>query len=268
MSNIRVVRLSVRSSTQIEITFTSHLSTDIGINNIEIKAAAGTQTDLYIKSVEIDENILTVYTRPMVSNALYEVILKSTTSQNFEGKNGEKLIDDGLTNHIFFTGKEGQNEVRDDILTSIESQKIYNTDGTLIRDVISAGADQILQAKHAVGEARSAKFISVTVEDEPMVRGSSPTDRFKNEGVFQILRVGKNMAGSTAQGSFIYDEFPEDPISLQQVSTTENVSNNEVKETSYESDTKEQEQVEEPASFNEVDSDQNNSNNLGYNNTQ
>jgi hypothetical protein len=49
----------------------------------------------------------------------------------------------------------------------------------------------------------------LNVIDEEKTRGNSATDRFDNEGVFQILRVGKTPTGATYKEQIDYTEFPD-----------------------------------------------------------
>lgn len=227
MANIRILGFFIRSSTKIEISFTSDLDTGIGLGNISINAAGSTTNSLTLKSISISKNVLTINTRPMVPQALYELILQSTDTQSFRGSKNEKLIEDGKTNHIFFVGIEEDDSIRDNILAGIESQQIYSTENSLIKDVISTIAKPINQTRNAAGEARAEKFISVTVEDEEITRGAGPTDRFSNESVYKLLRVGRNSTNANIKETITFSDFPSDPISLQQIRTTEIVSNTE-----------------------------------------
>ncbi|MGW8180268.1 MAG: hypothetical protein ACWGQW_16130, partial [bacterium] len=89
---------------------------------------------------------------------------------------------------------------------------------------------EIEKVNHIMNEVKSASYVSIEVTDESITRGSGPYDRFANEGVFQILRVGATETGATSQGSISYDEFPSDPVSLRQVQVTGEVVSNSVNE--------------------------------------
>jgi hypothetical protein len=227
MVNIRIKGLSVRTSTSIEVTFTHNLDKSIAVENISITGAAGGIRDLDVLSVSVSNNILTITVRPMVPRANYKFTLASTDTSVVSGLKGERFIEDGATNVIYFIGQVEDSSVRSEILSDLPP--IYNTDGgTLIFDSIDTGAREIEKASHILGEVRSSNYVSLEVTDEETVRGSGPFDRFVNEGVFKILRVGKTPSGTTSDGSIFFDSFPTDPVSLKQVMVSQELISNSV----------------------------------------
>jgi len=232
MVNLRVVRLSVKSSTTIEILFTHNLDTNLGVENISIVGASGGISNPTIISVVPSEKVLTISIRPLIPRANYKITLFSTSTKPFKGSKGEVLVEDGSNNVIFFVGQQEDNIVRDNIIDDLPD--IYDAEpGKLVFDSIDAGSKQILNGVHAAGEVRSANYVSIEVQDVAMTRGSGPYDRFPNEGVYQLLRVGSFPTSAKEQNRIEFEEFPSDPISLQQilvesetVSNTSNDSNN------------------------------------------
>jgi hypothetical protein len=220
MANLRIKRLKVVSSTQITIEFTATLDSGITINNITIEGANSSTPDLDVLSVSTSGNVLTINTRPMVDRAYYKLTLASTATDIIKGARGERFLEDGATNIVYFIGEIEENEIRDEILNDIPD--IYNkeSDG-LIFDAIDSSAKSILDLSHDAGEVESANYVSIEVEDEEVTRGSGAFDRFANEGVYQILRVGSSAAGATTQDTLSFEEFPSDPVSLQQISVSE-----------------------------------------------
>jgi hypothetical protein len=98
--------------------------------------------------------------------------------------------------------------------------------GSFLRNLIMPIAKELEAAQHAANEVGAANYVSVEVIDEEITRGEGPYDRFANEGVFKLLRVGSTATSATTSGSLQYTEFPSDPISLQQVTVSkETVSN-------------------------------------------
>lgn len=225
MANLRIKRLDVVSSTQITIDFTATLDSGITINNITIEGANSSTPDLDVLSVSTSGSTLTINTRPMVDRAYYKLTLTSTATNIIKGARGERFLEDGATNIVYFIGEIEENEIRDEILNDIPD--IYNKESNgLIFDAIDSGAKSILDLSHDSGEVKSASYVSIEVEDEEITRGSGAFDRFANEGVYQVLRVGSTAAGATTQDTLSFDEFPSDPVSLQQVPVSgEEVSN-------------------------------------------
>ena len=231
MANLRVLGLEVVSNTTIHITFTADLASELGTANVSVEASGSNESDPAVKSVSASGSTLIVTMRPLYPIKQYKITLQSSTDQPFAGASGERLVEDGRTNVLYFIGYEGDNEVRDAIMDSV-SGGLYKTDGSLIRDSIRPGADALLRSRHDAGEVRSSRFITVTAEDESHERGSGPTDRLGNEGAFQLLRVGSSATGATSRKTIEFDQFPSDPVSLQQkeaveeeVSNTSNESN-------------------------------------------
>lgn len=230
MANIRIQKLLVRSGTQIDVYFTSSLNASVGVENIVILGAGGGASDLDVISATVDSKILTINVRPMVPQAYYKLILASTSTQVVSGARGETFIEDGATNHVFFLGVAEENPIRDALLGDLPG--IYNTDaGSLIYNTIDPIARAISGSSADVGEAQSANYVSITATDEQKTRGSGPTDRLSNEGAFQLLRVGATPTGTNTTDTIIYDEFPADPVSLQQVLVENEIVSNVVDDT-------------------------------------
>lgn len=223
--NLRIVRLSVKNSTTIEVLFTEKLDTSISSNNIAISAISGSVRDPEIISTNINGTLLTITLRQMVPRANYKVIFSSTTTQSFLSARGNKLIQDGRTNVVFFVGQEEENVVRENIIKDLPD--IYEAEaGGLVFDTIDAGAKQILNAAHNTSEIKSANYVSLDATNVAMTRGSGPFDRFPDEGVYQLLRVGTSMANVDEIGNISFSSFPSYPVSLQQILVSkEDVSN-------------------------------------------
>ena len=66
MVNIRIVRLSVKSNTQLVITFTANLSTAIDSTNIKIEGVGGTTPNLIITSTSVSNKEFTINILPMI----------------------------------------------------------------------------------------------------------------------------------------------------------------------------------------------------------
>lgn len=219
MTNIRIVRYRIKSSTEIQIDFTTSLNTSVSISDIDIVSAYFGTPDLTITSVSASGKTLTILVRPMIGGAYYQMTLTGIL-----GAHGEQFLEDGTSNVIFFVGIADESGIRDAIFSDITN--VYNKESGLVFDTINAEAKQIEQLAHSVGEIGSANYVEVEVSDEEMTRGSGPYDRLANEGAFQIIRVGSAETGSTDSDTIIYSDFPSDPVSLQQIFVTdEDVSN-------------------------------------------
>ena len=168
MANLRAKRLTIRSSTSIEVLFTDTLDPSVGVGNIAIGGAGVNQASLTVRSVEVSGTTLTILVRPMVAGAQYEMVLSSTQLVPFASIHGDRLLEDGATNHLFFIGEEEANDVRDSMLQSLTP--VYDTEQGLLRDCLSPTADAIADAKHAIDEVGASNYVSVEVVDEPLTR--------------------------------------------------------------------------------------------------
>lgn len=248
----RIVKFLTRSTTQIQVQFSAALDPNIGIPNISITGRIFNVADLTVKSISIENNVLTVNTSEQVPYALYTAIFASTSSQPFQSINGE-AIDDGNLNKVDFLGLESANSVRDDMLETIP--EVYNVeDDTFARKHLANLADQILKSRVDVREVGNSNYISVPVEDEIVRRGFSPTDRLSNEGAYTVTRVATTQTGASIVAKFSFNQaraqtllgsdyeyastqiqsFPSDPVSLRTVNVIdETVSNAEIINNSF-----------------------------------
>lgn len=225
MTNLRAKKLTVVDSATIEIVFTANLSSSIGAANVTIKGAGSNASGLTVRSVSVSGITLTIQTRLMIPGAQYELVLASTSTQVFSGTRGERLVEDGATNHFFFVGIEEESDTFQSMKASLPS--IYDPKvGTFLRDLIMPTAKEIETARHAANEVGAANYVSVEAVDEEITRGAGPYDRFANEGVFKLLRVGATTTSASISGEISYDSFPLDPISLQQEEVTEETVSN------------------------------------------
>lgn len=224
MANIRISKLSVKNSTTIEVMFTADLDT-VGIENVSILGVGAGIPDLEILSVSVLREVLSISVRPMRPRAQYKLVMTSTDNQTIRGINGQRFLEDGATNQVYFLGQREDNDVRENILEALAP--IYDTEGGLLVDTIDTGASSIVRTSRAAGEVRSANYVSIEVVDESITRGSGPFDRFGNEGVFQLLRVGSTTTSAQlTAGEISFDEFPTNPVSLQQVQVDDEIISN------------------------------------------
>jgi len=234
---LTVVRTLSLTTSKIDVLFSDDLDPNIGINNVEVLSTIDSISDATIITVVVENDVLTITFSPIFPNAQYKIVFSSTTSQNFQTVNGEIIAENGNTNVIFIVSPgEEASPVRDAMLEVVPV--VYEVDEpTLVRDLITTEADLLQDSLDSLQTVRSANYLSVDVEDERIVRGDGPTDRFTNGGVFEVLRVGSTPSLGTRVGSITFDAtrensflvssvtivnsvvatLPADPISLQSI---------------------------------------------------
>lgn len=237
----------IQSPTIIQLGFNVAVSTQLAIANFSIYSNLENQPDLTIKSVEILGKVVTLTTSPQFPLASYTLRMRDTSAQNFESLSGDGLPQNGVLDRLLFIGIENENGVRERMLDLIPP--VYDVEtNSPIRQHISNISEQIFRASVNVKTTANGLLISESVTDELFIRGESARDRLTRESAYQIDRVALTHSGSdlitntlayadtnseTLLGNDAVlansqvDQFPTDPISLQQVSIEETVSNQE-----------------------------------------
>lgn len=200
----RPTSIKIPSQQKIEIVFSASPSLFLSKANFSIISTFSGVSDLSILSINIDGNTITLNTQPQFANNLYLITLLDLPTQPFESNDGIELLSDQTSRQIYFIGVEDINIVRDQMLNNLPSN--YDTGSqTIVHDIISTIANDINTTSVTLREIKNNSFISVPVNDELYFRGTSPTDRLNNEGVFQVSRVAKTITGTNAAGSKTFD---------------------------------------------------------------
>lgn len=216
MANLRLLRIKTDGSTTIKAQFTHELYPYLVIENINITSNTPGINDPKILKLKIIKDVLILTIRPLTPLASYFVEFKSTETHKFKSKNGDAfLFEDGKTNVPQIFGPEDpENSIRDNLLGYLDGS-VYNLDdGTIVRDIINSQANDLSRALHDIGQAKNDNYLEVLIEDEVKTRGFGPYDRLSEEGAFEVLRVGKNKTNTSLSGSYSFDSFPTDPITL------------------------------------------------------
>ena len=212
---LRPVLFKIISTTQLKISFSDFLSTSIGVDNFKIEAISGSNSDLEIISVQVDEKTAVINTRAHHAKSYYVIRLLDAPTVPFQSLKGIPLVNDDITRDIYFIGIEKVNQIRDDIF--FKTPGIYNLDGTLVNSLLGTQADNILNAQHAIGSLLNDNYISNSISDEFRVRGPGASDRLSNENVYQIDRVSPLPIGSSRLTRTIeIDSSDIYPINLRQ----------------------------------------------------
>lgn len=243
---MRLVRFLNKSTDTVQAQFSEPLDPGISIANVAIVSAIGGFADLTIRSVQIDNDVVTIVSSPQFPLVLYTLKFISTEQQLFASVNGDLLDDDTISASVQFVGLESPKQIRDGILGAVPPT--YNVDSdTLVRKHLSNISQQLFRAKNDIRDVGSSNYISVDVIDEVKTRGFGPTDRLNNEGAYEVVRVGLQPTGASESRVFDFAEsqlesvlpdlperantqlaaFPSDPLSLRSVTVEEEVSNRE-----------------------------------------
>jgi hypothetical protein len=221
--SFRPTSFFVPSSTELKIFFSDRISESVGVGNFAVESISGSGSDLEVISVTIDQKLAILKTRPQAPNNYYLLKLLDTPSQKFESYNGTNLLDDDVSRSIFFLGVLNVNRVRDDIISKMP--QIYSVDGTLISNVISNIADEILKTQHDIGSVLNSNYLKIPVFEEPRTRGSGAYDRLANENAYEVLSVSKFRSSENIfNKEIIIDRATTYPINIRESFVEEEIS--------------------------------------------
>lgn len=222
MANLRLVAIKAFDSTTIKARFTEALDPLLNVANVEITANLPGSPNPQVLRVDVTDTVLVITTQPMSPYAAYFVKFQSTDTFRFKSRTGTSfLFEDGITNIVMVLGPEDPADPIRDFLTTYLKDNVYNLEtGSLVRDIINTQASYLSKALYDIRQAKSDNYLSFTVEDELKTRGAGPYDRLNEEGVYEVMRVGKTRTGTTSSTSFNFDEFPDGPITLLATSIT------------------------------------------------
>jgi hypothetical protein len=221
---LRPNTLQVISSTQIELGFNKKLSTLINVDNFSVSSSVGLEDSIKILDTLVSGSSIVITTNPQVSGTLYLLILKDTDQIKFTAEDGDRLANDDVSRSVYFVGADSYNPIRDRIFLNVP--KTYSLDGSSVRNILSAQAEDLYQVEKHIGEILSDNYISVRVEDEYRIRGSGAKDRLAHENAYLIESISKYPSGRNLIFKELYfnsnsninsQKFISDyPISLQQ----------------------------------------------------
>lgn len=189
----RPIALSIKSATEVSITFSDNVNELLSTDNFAIESLNGSISDVIITGLSIENATVTLATRPHVPGGYYLLHLLDTSDVIFSDERGRRLIDDDISRKLFFIGTDSLNPIRENILSSFSN--IFNTENSLLKNIISAQSEEFIKAQRAVGQLLSDNYISVSVTDELRTRSNSSFDRLANENAFEITKVSRQLSG-------------------------------------------------------------------------
>lgn len=222
MANLRIKATKVFDSVTIRARFTERLTSTINTGNVSITSLTAGVPDPAVQTVTVLKDVLTIKTRPLTPYAAYQVTFSSTQSSPFKSINGNFLFEDGRTNAPTVYGFEDPNDpIRTTLIGYQKDNPALGLEhGSLARDIINSQASNLSQALHDIRQLKNDNYLSVTIDNEIKTRGDGPFDRLNEEGAYQIIRVGKKIAGSTIDTSYSFSSLPASPITLEVIPIT------------------------------------------------
>lgn len=227
MEILRINTVNVLDNKTIVATFTHKLINNINETNINIISDTVDVPDATPLKIVVSSNEVRITCTPLSEFAIYYLYFVSTNEKPFISLHNEaRLIEDGVANKYVIQGPLPENNPVKEFLKSYYDGNVYDIDSSngLIAKYLDGLSNVMSRALYDIGQVKNENYISHTIVDERHVRGGGPTDRLKEEGAYQLLRVGRTKAEANVEKSLVYDFFPFYPITLQGVNAQETLS--------------------------------------------
>ena len=104
-SNLRILSVQVVDSSDIIISFTELLTSNLVTANISILSETANVPDSKVLEIHISQNNLSIVCQPLTPLATYIIQLQSVSNHPFESLNGDAIVPmDGVSNKYSITG--------------------------------------------------------------------------------------------------------------------------------------------------------------------
>ena len=223
-ATLRIVNVSVQSSTSIDVQFTEDLTSDLVPANVSILSQTENVPDSEVVSLRITGSVLTITCQPLTPYAAYFLQFQSTPTNPFTSINGDAAIsEDGVSNKVIITGPISPDNPVYDYLQSFYNGNIYNaTDPTtVVNKYIQSISTNFAKALYDIRQVKNENYLSFTVVDELHTRGTGPFERLYEEAAYDIFRVGFGPTADPVPTTAVFSDFPSYPVTLQRQFATE-----------------------------------------------
>jgi hypothetical protein len=231
MQNLRIVNVDVTSSTTIDVTFTSSLTSNLVTSNVSIIPDGQFIPESKVLRIGVNGAILSITCQPLTPLAAYYVEFKSLPLHKFTSLHNDAIIsEDGISNRSLITAPLSSDNPVNNYLKSYLHDNIYNVDdpNTLVSKYISSLAVNLSRALYDIKQTINENYLSNTIVNEQRVRGDGPFDRLNEEGAYEIIRVGKTASEAVSILTDTYDYFESSPITLQKQTRIETLSSDSI----------------------------------------
>jgi hypothetical protein len=221
---LRIVNVVIADSSNIAVTFTESLTSDLVPANVSILSQTENVPDSLPLQLSITGSTLSIVCQPLTPYAAYYLQFQSVDNHPFTSINGDaKISQDGVSNRFLFTGPLPPDNPVMDYLQSYYQNNIYNTTDTttVINQYLQSIAVNFSRALYDIRQLGNENYLSFTVLDELKVRGAGPFDRLNEEGAYDIFRVGFGPTNAPVSSSIVFIDFPTYPVTLQRQLATE-----------------------------------------------
>lgn len=232
MQNLRINNVKIIDSSNIDVTFTDNLNTNLVPANINIASQASNVPDALVLQISIFKNTLSINCQPLTPMEPYLLEFKSIPLHSFESVKGDSRIsEDNVSNKFLIIAPlESDNPIKTYLDIFLKDNIYTENEDTLINKYTKSLAIVLSRALYDIRQVKNENYLSFTVTDEQKNRGTGPFDRLNEEGAYQVLRAARTPTGTNVQSLFLFDSFPPYPVSIQKRSNIETLEINSIDE--------------------------------------
>ena len=223
-SILRIVNVVIEDSTDISVTFTEPLTSNLIPANVSILSQADNVPNAGVVQLTVNGSTLSIVCRPMTPYAAYYLQFQSVEGFTFQSVNGDAVISqDGVSNRYLITGPLASDNPVMNYLQSFYQNNIYRASDTttVINSYLQSIAVNFSRALYDIRQVQNENYLSFTVTDELHTRGPGPFDRLYEEAAYDIFRVGFGPTNAMAPTSITFANFPYYPVTLQRQIVTQ-----------------------------------------------
>src|ERR1700722_16563087 len=133
MANLRIVSITVATSTNTVAKFTENLFENIGVLNVSITSQTVGVPDPDVLVARVSGNTLNIQTQPLVPYAAYFITFQSTSEVVFKSLNGDAIIpNDGVSNKQLIIAPAAPDDPVIAYLTNFLINNLYDTNAPSI----------------------------------------------------------------------------------------------------------------------------------------
>jgi len=221
---LRITNVAIVSSTQIDVSFTETLTSNLVPSNVSILSQTNNIPDSEVQQLSVTGNVLSITCQPLTPYADYFLQFQSVGGHPFQSTNGDaKISEDGVSNKMIIIGPLPPDNPVNDFLQSFYQNNIYKTEDTttVINKYIQSIAINFAKALYDIRQVKNENYLSFTIVDEIHTRGEGPFERLYEEAAYEVFRVGFTTTNSPVSTAFVFEEFPSYPVTLQRQLATE-----------------------------------------------
>jgi hypothetical protein len=236
MQILRILSVTINNSSNIDISFTANLTSNLVPSNISIISDTANVPSSEVLLIKITGNVINLTCQPLTQLASYFIKLSSTPTNPFTSINGDaKVSEDGVSNMYLITGPLPADNPVKNFFLSYFKENIYDLEDTngLVAKYIDSLSISLARALYDIGQTKNENYLSFTITDEQHIRSAGPFDRLNEESAYEIVRVGRGTTAANAKTAFVISDFPAYPITLQKQTNIETVKPNTVDDIGY-----------------------------------